>query len=83
MGTSQTQTVGIAVQSYTQAGERRNLMGANRTQALGVTAFLAGFTALSGAFYSGKVLLYILAVALLAVSIGAFRKCKGWENPEN
>ena len=83
MGASQTQVVGIAVQSYPQAGERRNLMGANRTQGLGVAAFLAAFTALSAAVYSGRILLYLFAVALLAVSIAAFQKAKPWENSEN
>jgi hypothetical protein len=42
MAVSQTQTVGVTAQSHTQAGERSNLMGANRTQALGITAFLKG-----------------------------------------
>lgn len=58
-------------------------MGANPTQAVGVTAFLLGFTALSGAIYAGSVLLYLCAVALLAVSVGAFRKCKPLEYAEN
>jgi len=58
-------------------------MGANRTQALGITAFLIGFTALSGGIYSGKALLYLVAVALIGVSIWAFRKVKPLENPEN
>jgi len=44
-----------------------------------VTAFLAGFTALSGAIYSGKALLYLVAVALIGVSIWAFRKAKPLE----
>ncbi len=83
MAVSHTQAVGIAVQSYSQTAEGRNLMGANRTQGLGITAFLVGFTALSGAIYSGKVLLYLVAVALIGVSIWAFRKVKPLENPEN
>ena len=83
MAATHTQAVGIAVQSYTQTTEGRNLMGANRTQGLGITAFLVGFTALSGALYSGKALLYLVAVASIAVSIWAFRKVKPLENPEN
>ncbi len=82
MAVSQTQVVGIAVQSHTQIKEERNLMGANRTQGIGIVTFLLAFTALSGAIYSGKVVLYLAAVALLAVSIAAFRKCKPLENSE-
>ena len=59
-------------------------MGANSTQAVGVTAFLLGFTALSGAFYKGgSILLFLLAAVLLAGSVGAFLKCKPLENAEN
>lgn len=84
MAATQTQAVRIAVQSsHVQPAERRNLMGANRTQGLGITAFLVGFTALSGALYSGKALLYLVAVASIAVSIWAFRKVKPLENSEN
>ena len=83
MAVTQTQAVGIAVQSYAEAAEGRKLMGANRTQGLGITAFLAGFTALSGGMYSGKALLYLVAVALIGLSIWAFRKVKPLENSEN
>ena len=58
-------------------------MGANGTQAVGIAAFLLGFTALSGAIYGGKVLLYIVAVALLAGSVAAFRKARPLEEVEN
>jgi hypothetical protein len=58
-------------------------MGANPTQALGITAFLLGFTALSGAMYAGKFILYVVAVLLLAGSVVAFRKCKPLEHVEN
>lgn len=54
-------------------------MGANSTQAVGTTAFLLGFTALSGAIYGGKFLLYVVAVALLAGSVAAFLKAKPLE----
>lgn len=58
-------------------------MGANPTQAVGITAFLLGFTALSGAMYGGKILLYVVGVALLAGSVAAFRKAKPLEEVEN
>ncbi len=58
-------------------------MGANPTQAVGVLAFLFGFTALAGAIYAGSIFLYIVTVALLAGSIAAFRKCKPLEHVEN
>jgi hypothetical protein len=80
---SRSPALGVAVQSYAQTAEGRNLMGANRTQGLGITAFLAGFAALSGGMYSGKALLYLVAVALIGVSIWAFRKVKPLENSEN
>lgn len=83
MAATQTQAVGIAVSTQTQTAEGRNLMGANRTQGVGVLAFLEGFTALAGGVYSGKVVLYLAGVALLAASIWAFRKVKPLENSEN
>lgn len=59
-------------------------MGANPTQAVGITAFLLGFTALSGALYKGgSAMLVVLAVALLAGAVGVFLKCKPLENVEN
>jgi len=58
-------------------------MGANSTQAVGITAFLLGFTAFSGAMYAGSVLLYVVAAALLAASVAAFRKAKPLEHVEN
>ncbi len=80
---SRTPAVGVAVQSYAPTAEGRNLMGANRTQGLGITVFLAGFTALAGGMYSGKALLYLVAVALIGVSIWAFRKVKPLEYSGN
>ena len=58
-------------------------MGANPTQAVGITAFLLGFTALSGGMYAGKISLYVVALLLLAGSVAAFRKCKPLENVES
>jgi hypothetical protein len=83
MAVTHTPAVGLAAQSYAQSAEGKSLTGANRTQGLGVALFLAGFTALSGGLYSGKVLLYLVAVALIGVSIWAFRKAKPLENSEN
>ena len=80
---SQTQAVGLAAQSFAQAAEGKSPVGANRTQALGVTTFLVGFTALSGAIYSGRILLYLAAVGLVALSMWLFRKCKPWETQGN
>ena len=58
-------------------------MGANSTQGLAVLLFLVGFTFLSGAFFTGGGILYLL---LFAVSVGAsvalFLKCKPWEHKE-
>jgi len=58
-------------------------MGANPTQAVGVTIFLLAFTALAGAIYAGGFLLYLVAVAFLAGSIAIFRKVKPLEQAEN
>ena len=60
-----------------------NAVGANTTQAVGVTTFLLGFTALSGAIYAGSILLYVVTVALLGASIAVFLKCKPLEHAEN
>ena len=83
MAVTHTPAVGVAAQSYTQTAEGRSLTGANRTQGLGITLFLAGFTAFSGGLYSGKVLWYVLAAALIGASIWAFRKIKPLEKSEN
>jgi hypothetical protein len=58
-------------------------MGANPTQAVGVTVFLLAFTALAGAIYAGSFLLYLVAVAFLAGSIAIFRRIKPLEQAEN
>jgi hypothetical protein len=59
-------------------------MAANATQAVGVTTFLLGFTALSGAIYKGgSILLFLVTAVLLGTSVAAFRKCKPLENAEN
>jgi hypothetical protein len=59
-------------------------MAANATQAVGVSTFLLGFTALSGAIYKGgSILLFLVTAVLLGISVVTFRKCKPLENAEN
>jgi hypothetical protein len=58
-------------------------MGANPTQAMGVSAFLLGFTAIAGGLYGGKIILYVLGIALLAASVAVFLKAKPLEDLEN
>jgi len=57
-------------------------MGANSTQAVAVTAFLLGFTALPVAIMRGSFLFYLVTAALLVFSAGAFLKCKPLEHAE-
>jgi hypothetical protein len=83
MAVTQTPAVAVAAKSYAQTAEGKSLTGANRTQGLGIALFLAGFTAFSGGLYSGKVLVYLVAVVLIGASIWAFRKVKPLENSEN
>jgi hypothetical protein len=58
-------------------------MGSNSTQALGVTAFLLGFTALPVGIVRGGAIYYLLALVLLAVSVAIFLKCKPLEDAED
>ncbi len=58
-------------------------MGANSTQAFGVTIFLLGFTALAAGIARGGVLYYLFAIALVGASVSIFLKCKPLENSEN
>jgi hypothetical protein len=58
-------------------------MGANSTQALAITLFLLGFTALPVGLARGSVIYYVLALVLVGVSVGIFLKCKPLENAEN
>jgi hypothetical protein len=58
-------------------------MGANSTQAVGVTVFLLGFTALPVGLARGGIIYYLLALVLLGVSVAIFLKCKPLENAEN
>ena len=56
-------------------------MGNNSTQGIAVLLCLLAFTFLSGAFYTGgNVLFLLLSVASFVASVVLFRKCKPWEN---
>jgi uncharacterized membrane protein len=57
-------------------------MGANSTQAVGVTAFLIAFTLIAAGTAGGGIILSLVGVVLLAVSLGLFRKAKPWEEAE-
>jgi len=57
-------------------------MGANSTQAVGLTAFLVAFTLISAGIAAGGILVSLVGVVLLAVSLGVFRKAKPWEEAE-
>ena len=58
-------------------------MGANSTQAVGITAFLLSFTALAVGLARGGVIYYLATLTLLGVSLAIFVKCKPLENAEN
>ena len=58
-------------------------MGANPTQALGVSLFLAAFVFLAAGFAAGgNAVLIIAAIAFLAASCGVFFKARPWEHRE-
>jgi hypothetical protein len=57
-------------------------MGANSTQAVGLTAFLIAFTLISAGMATSQILISLVGVILLAVSLGVFRKAKPWEEAE-
>ena len=57
-------------------------MGANSTQAIGVTAFLIAFTVIAAGIAAGGMIVSLVGVILLAVSLGVFRKAKPWEEAE-
>jgi hypothetical protein len=58
-------------------------MGANSTQAVGVTIFLLALTALSVGLARGGVIYYLATLVLLGLSAAVFLKCKPMENAEN
>jgi hypothetical protein len=57
-------------------------MGANTTQAVGITLTLIGFTVLAGGFAGGGIILWILGLVILAGGLAAFMKCKPLEHQE-
>lgn len=58
-------------------------MGANSTQALGVTLFLLSFVVMAGAMaMGGNLPLLLLSLVILAVSGGVFLRAKPWEERE-
>jgi hypothetical protein len=83
MAVTQTPAAAVGAPSYAQTAEGKSFTGANRKQGLGIVLFLAGFTALSGGLYSGRAVVYLLAVVLIGASIWVFRKVKPLENSEN
>jgi uncharacterized membrane protein len=57
-------------------------MGANSTQAIGLTAFLIAATLIAAGIAGGGVVVSLVGVVLLAVSLGVFRKAKPWGEAE-
>jgi hypothetical protein len=57
-------------------------MGANSTQAVGLTAFLIAFTLISAGIAGGGILVSLVGGVLLLVSFGLFLKAKPWEEAE-
>ena len=56
-------------------------MGANCTQAQGLALFLIGFVFVAGGLAAGVIYAGI-GLALVAVSVAMFIKCKPWEHQE-
>jgi purine-cytosine permease-like protein len=58
-------------------------MGANSTQAQGVTLFLVGFTLICvGLALDYSVISLLLGLVAVGISIALFLKCKPWEHRE-
>jgi hypothetical protein len=55
-------------------------MGANPTQAIGITLFLIAFVLLAGAMAGGGILYLLGFLVMLGISIATFLKCKPWED---
>jgi hypothetical protein len=55
-------------------------MGANPTQAVGITLFLLAFVSLAGALAGGGILYFLGFLVLLIASFGVFIKCKPLEH---
>ncbi len=59
-------------------------MGANSTQALGVSLFLAAFVFFAAGLATGvNAILIITAAALMAAACGVFFKVRPWEHRED
>ena len=58
-------------------------MGANSTQALAILVFFLGFVGIAGAMAGGGLLYAGLGLALVAVAVYLFLKCKPWEHQSN
>jgi hypothetical protein len=59
-------------------------MGANPTQATGVALSFIAFTVVAAGFAAdGNLLIILLGLAILAVSVVVFRRCKPWEERED
>lgn len=59
-------------------------MGANPTQALGVSVFLISFVFIAaGMAAGGNLLLILLGLVLIGVSLGISLKAKPWEHQDN
>ena len=54
-------------------------MGSHSTQAVGITAFLLAFVALSAGIAGGGIVLYLAFLVLLGVAIALMLKCKSME----
>jgi hypothetical protein len=82
-GNLQADSAGATV--YYPHGEsgRVGILGANSTQAVGVLAFLLAFTFLPIGIMTSGAIYYLLAIALLVVSVIIFAKCKPLEHQEN
>lgn len=57
-------------------------MGANSTQAVGLTIFLIAFTLISAGIAGGGIVVSLVGIVLVAVSFGVFLKAKPWEQAE-
>ena len=55
-------------------------MGANPTQAIGITLFLIAFVLLAGAMAGGGILYVLGFLVLLGMSVAMFMKAKPLEN---
>jgi len=58
-------------------------MGANPTQAIGITLFLIAFVLLAGAMAGGGILCLVGFLVLLGISVAAFMKAKQRENQKD